>query len=422
MNIRKLRSFAPLLLLGPLAASRAAATSFVMVSDEAMVDTAAVAAVVHVTDIDRAARTASGSPATAYTVAVEETLKGEIASGTARVVVPGGLAGNGMALRIYGAPTFAVGERALLFLQPEETGSFRLHHFLLGAFHEVAALDRRLALRDLSETDEVRRGPSGITTLSSPTEELRDFAGFARWVAERAKGAKAAAGYRIADPKGLLRQHIAPATFFADPGDHFELRWFDFDTGGSVAWHAYKDGEVGVTGGGYAEFQNALSAWSHIPRTTIRYGYAGTTSATGALTAPDGVNTMLYNNLDHSLPAFDCNSGGVLGQGGPWYETAVTRFNGQSFHRIGEGDVVLNNGITCFFQASPNASKAIEELSTHELGHTLGLGHSCGDNMSPPCGSSAALNDAIMRAFVHDDGRGARLGSDDVAAAQMLYP
>jgi len=44
----------------------------------------------------------------------------------------------------------------------------------------------------------------------------------------------------------------------------------------------------------------------------------------------------------------------------------------------------------------------------HELGHTLGLGHS-------------QNRDALMYANAHDDGRGARLTDDDRAAIAQLY-
>ncbi len=56
----------------------------------------------------------------------------------------------------------------------------------------------------------------------------------------------------------------------------------------------------------------------------------------------------------------------------------------------------------------------------HELGHVLGIGHSCGDDASASCNE---LNDeAIMRALAHGDGRGAALNRDDRNAVRVLYP
>ncbi|HEY0781430.1 MAG TPA: fibronectin type III domain-containing protein, partial [Thermoanaerobaculia bacterium] len=293
--------------------------------------------------------------------------------------------------------------------------------FLLGAFHSVKADGRHLAVRNLAAASEVTIGAGGVQKLQPGNDrQLRDFDAFARWVKARAAG-PAPADYLLADPSGSLRSAIAKFTLFSDPDDLKNLRWFDFDTGGHVTWSASKDGEVGVQGGGYAELQAAQKAWNDDPGTPIDYRYAGTTSAHGGLQESDGINTILFNDPNGELDDFDCNTGGVLGLGGPWYQIALRTFRGKQYHAIAEGDVILNNGLACFFAQSPDASKAAAELLAHELGHSLGLGHSCGDSQSPDCSTSAAFDDAIMRAFVHDDGRGARLGSDDLAAVKSLY-
>jgi hypothetical protein len=409
-------------LLCAAAATPLAATSYVMVRDEALADTAPVAAVVRIAAADVGAGAAGargGPPATEYTAEVEETLKGEVPGGVARVRVPGGLADGGLSLKIFGAPAFAVGERALLFLEPAGDGAFRILHLFLGAFHEVAAGGRRLAVRNLAEATEMQAGPGGIKILAG-ADALRDFARFSRWVAERARGGRGAADYLIDDTGGALRQ-LAEKFTLLDPGDGINMRWFDFDGGGTVSWRAHATGEQGLAGGGYAEFQRGLAVWTGAAQTPISYSYAGTTTAAAGFTKPDGVNAILFNDPNGDLSSFDCGNGGVLGAGGPWFENAATSFRGKQYHRIGEADIVINKGLACFFAASVNSSKAAEELFGHEVGHTLGLAHSCGDRVSPACSSSAAFNDALMRAYVHDDGRGARLGSDDIAGIQSLY-
>jgi hypothetical protein len=412
-----------LMVLASLGAVPARATSYVMVSDEALVDASPLAVVGRIVSVDKAAVQHGGAAvATEYRVAVEEQLKGQAPAKTLSVRVPGGLAANGLGLKIYGAPTFRKGERALLFLQPDRQGGYRLVHFLLGAFHEVPAGARSLAVRNLKEASEMRVTASGLEEVRpAGRDTLRDFAAFTQWVKERAHGV-AHTAYRVEDRDGSLRQVTGKYTLFEDPGDGKNLRWFDFDNGGNVPWKALATGQTGLSGGGYAEFQAALQAWNNEPQTPVDYRYTGTTASTNGLDTYDELNTIVFNDPSDILPDFSCASGGVLALGGPWYQSATTNFQGKAYHSIPNADIVINNGIGCFFSSSPNAVKAAQELFGHELGHTLGLGHSCGDSSGPDPGcSNATFSDALMRAYVHDDSRGARLNSDDQAGIRSLY-
>jgi hypothetical protein len=387
---------ARLFALALLAAFPVAATSYVPMTDEALVDQAPVIAVVEVQG--------SGSgqdgarPFTGYRVRVEKVLKGAMASGLRITVrVPGGARADGVALRIWGAPRFAQGDRALLFLSPRMDGSYDIVHLMLGAFHEIRTGGHRLAVRDLSEARAIGR----------QREPVRDFDRFVGWIAARARGLRGQADYQVNDPG--LDQITNEFTLFEDQGDGYNMRWFSFDAGQSVAWRAHQTGQVGLAGGGFAEFQTTLAAWNNDPGTNISYTYAGTTTDTSGFTQYDTVNAILFNDPNGEVSAFSCANGGVLAIGGPWYENSTTLYLGTPFHRIMNADVVVNDGLTCFFQASSNASKAAEELFAHEIGHTLGINHS-------------AVNEALMRPFIHNDGRGAALHADDRAAAGNLYP
>lgn len=405
-------------LTGPLAA-----TSYVQVSDEALVDESPLAVVARVTAVDRSVvvEDRSGSNLVIeYVLEVEDRLKGDAPGRVLRMRLPGGVTPEGVGLKIFGMPIFRVGERALLFLEPDGHGAWRPSHLLLGAFREVRAGERSLAVRNLSEATEVSKGDAGIETAPG-SDRLRDFDAFARWVAARGAGARPEAEYLVGHLDGqLLRQITGRYTLFEDD-DGFNLRWFDFDTAGNVAWKAYSTGQQGVSGGGYAQFQSALQAWNAEAITPIDYRYDGKTSSTNGLETYDGVNTIVFNDPTSILPAFNCASGGVLALGGPWYESATTNFRGRPFHRIVSADIVTNSGLACFFAASPSAGKAAEELFGHELGHTLGLGHACGDEGPDPGCANALFDDALMRAFIHDDQRGARLAPDDRAGIRELY-
>jgi hypothetical protein len=411
-----------LLLVCLLAAGVAApsgATTYVMVPDEALVDEAPLAAVVRIAAVDPGAGRAGGPVETEVLAEVESVLKGRLAGGTVRVRIPGGVTADGKGLRIFGAPRFRKGERALLFLAPDGRGSYRLVHFLLGAFREAVKGGRRVAVRDLSRATEVRVEGAGVKRVEPPRREpARDFEAFARWVAARAAGRTDAGS----STSGVDRESATePFTVFLDPADGRPLRWFDFDSGGSVAWRAQVSGQRGISSGGFAEVRAALRIWSDEPQTPVDYRYAGTVATAGGLTDVDGINAILFDDPEDALPPFRCATGGILAIGGPWYETRLSRFQGRSFHRIAEADIVVNDGLSCFFSRSAHPSRAAEELFAHELGHTLGLGHSCGDAGSPPCENDPRLDEALMRAYVHDDGRGGHLGEDDQRGLRNLY-
>lgn len=388
-----------------LLAAPLAATTYQRVADADLADQAPVV----VEAVAGAATNATGNqrlPATDYRITVERAVRGAAAGDALTVRVPGGRRADGMSLQIWGAPRFQPGERVLLFLAPNADGSFHVLHLMLGAFHVRTAADgRTLAVRDLSEAREVS-GAAG--------DPARDLSRFRGWLADRKAGVRRAPDYLMQGEPALPDKY----TLLQAAGAR--MRWFGFEEGGSVAWAANSAGQPGVTGGGFAEFQRALAAWNAEPTTPIHYAYIGQTDAIGGLGVFDGVNTILFD--EPVADPFDCDKGGVLAVGGPWYDTRQrASWGGESFIPVTGADIVTNAGIGCFLARSADPSKAAEEIFGHELGHTLGLSHSCGDSGSGACAPNSANGDALMRAYLHDDGRGARLADDDRRALQALY-
>lgn len=392
-----------------LAACPAAATTFVMVGDADLADQAAVIAEVRV---EASESSPDGGPATDYQVSVERLLQGTAGSGLT-VRVPGGRRPDGTGLAIHGAPKLAAGERALLFLAPNADGSYHILHLMLGAFREVSSGGRRLAVRDLSGAVELNKDGSGPAAPDRP----RDLERFGDWIADRARGLRREPDYFAAEDKAGTQ--AAWDAFNLLDGGGVKMRWFEFDQGKTVFWAAHRAGQAGIPGGGFSELGRALTAWTAEPSTPVRLAYAGPTERQGGLDVFDGVNGIVFGG---SLPdPFDCASGGVLAIGGPWFDVEQRgAWGGETWLRILGADIVTNAGIECFFAASKNPRKAAEELFAHELGHALGLDHSCGDGWRGPC-DTPGKEQALMRSFLHADGRGARLMADDVAALQALY-
>jgi hypothetical protein len=390
--------FVGLLSVLPLLASPAAATTFQMVEDSALADQAR--AVVRAKIVEAEPSTLGNRPATDYIIEVERVLKGDVPGSTLVVRVPGGIGPNGVGLKIWGAPQMAAGESVLLFLNPAEDGTFRVLHLMLGAFHRQTVQGNRLAIRDLSEAQEVRSDGIGPAR-----DEVRDFDRFADWIADRATGIVRQRDYLV---QGSGVRSAVDAFSLMKADDNIPIRWFEFDAGRGVAWRVHSGGQPGLgLDASIAAFNVALQAWNNDGGSNIRYTYSGTTNVGTGFADPDGVNVILFEDPgDRDADGtFECGSGGIIAVGGPWFYESTRAYGGKSYHEAAEADIVTNDGTTCFFQNNPRAA---EEVFAHELGHTLGIGHS-------------TIRDALMSARAHDDGRGARLHFDDLAAVAELY-
>jgi hypothetical protein len=398
MIMRKATLLFSIVLLAAASVPSASATTVLSIRDTSLADQAGVIAEGTVIS----AAEVPGKPVTEYRLRVENPIKGEVPGGVAVVRVPGGRAANGLRLEIWGAPEFRIGERALLFLVPDADGSYGVLQLALGAFHELRSGTSRLAVRDLSEVYELDSGGA--------PEPVRDLGRFSRWLADRAAGIDRDADYLVTGRR--LNQAWAAFTYL---GGIYQ-RWREFDARQNVFWGADAAGQPQLAGGGFAEFQAALNVWTNDSATNILYKYAGPTDADAGFSHPDGNNVILFDDKGGFAPgSFSCSTPGrgegVLAVGGSWFDDSTSPAT------IGEGDIVVNDGAGCWF----TTGKRAEQVYGHELGHTLGLGHSCGDARGGPC-DTTVKNEALMRANAHSDDRGAVLGSDDKAGIYSLYP
>lgn len=369
--------------------------TFVPVADEALVDGAPLVVLANVGEILPAA---GGAPVSRVRAGVLSVLKGNLPATQIEVEVP----------ETSGAPRFTAGGRALLFLDPLPTGSYRLHHLSLGAFREVGAEGRRYAVRDLATARTLSTGTDGKVAEAAASESWRDFDAFVRFVEERARGGKPRVDYLAEAPKARPPAH----------GGEGISRWFEFDDGGHVLFHFRNPAGHDIAGIG-AAFEAGLAAWNDDPDTAVDLRYAGEQRGS-ASPGRDGENALHLGDPEGWLTPFSCSYGGVVALTVMTSEPGAS-FRGQPVRRLLETDIVLNRGVDCFFAGNGSPGLLLREVLAHEVGHALGLRHTCGDEASGPCIPGSSRDDALLRAQLHDDGRGARLAAEDRAALAELY-
>jgi hypothetical protein len=406
--MKAIRSIATALLFSVLCRS-AGAMSYVMMRDQ---DLRTQADGVLVGTIQYAE---SSSTETRYQLQGVRYLRGAIGAGTETLSLPGafvGLASESVEsttlAHVAGMPQLARGQKLMLFYRRAADGTVRSMQLLLGLFLEGESGGARWYDRALDQ------GRS-VSDANGAFAALRDAPLFEAW----AQGTEVSPEQYLRPGWKELqapRPKYTLALFQGDP-----IRWTKFAASQSENWFATQSGMAGATSNVFTSVANAVNVWTNDPSSNIRYSYAGTVASDPGNNSSNGVSAVIFDDPDNDIAgSFNCASGGTLAIGGPFFSLATTPFAGFNFHTAAEGFVITQDGAACFFDGSAGNNGA--ETLAHEIGHTLGFGHSCGDAASPACVTGSVFDAATMRASAHGDGRGAVLAQDDRDVAFLLYP
>lgn len=380
---------------------------------------------------------------TDFSFQVEEVLKGELELGAGGAIVvrqPGGVTPEGLTERIMGLRRLVGGDRMLLFLAPD-AGAWRTVSLGLGQFVEAAAPSGSILLRDAA--GQPRTAPDQPRTGANRTAGAlpRNARRFRRWVRDFVDGGVRAPDYFVEDPSDELAAVISHYNLHKSEHcgrkDALE-RWNEFDGGGSVNIVVQRDGLPGVPNGGLAGVRKGIYAWNNHPDTKVRLTMSLSDLSNQELAEasdqhPDYLNPVLFED-PFRLEAVDFPDNSVLGwarigipceaafRGGPKDEDLLHPVPNHPEEAIAypilRVSITTARGFAKWLADKENPDAYIAELIAHEVGHLLGIGHSCAPD---PSSWTVENFEAIMRPWAHHDGRGARLSVDDLKAARELY-
>ena len=428
--LASLPALAALLIVAALAPAPAAATVYVMPTDEAMVTRSPIIVFGEVLATEPAP--AGGPLATDLMFQVEEVLKGFVPGSTIVVRQPGGFGPGGVAGRVIGVPVLAEGDRVLLFLDPVE-GVYRTVELALGIFFEVPAGDRMLLLRDQAEqlVLPLQGDPAAADQREQGTVP-RDAVRFRRWIVDRAAGDRPAPDYFATDlPAGVAAvvsefRLIGASGGCENPGTR--IRWRNFDRGQSVRMVVHRRGQPGAPANGHPQVLAGMRAWNQDPRSRVRLVRSGLSDEDLPLASDQENGISFEDPLDEIPGSFVPSVGGVLAITYGYFFCGASspphpipgQGSGEAYEFV-EANITTQDGYQDWLAAVPDAGLAHAQIMAHELGHVLGIGHSCDEGAGSPC-NTELKGTALMRARVGGRIDGAVLNPDDRNAIRALYP
>ncbi|MBX3027008.1 matrixin family metalloprotease [bacterium] len=369
-------------------AAPATATTFVRMDAPQLAARSDVAVVATVREVATVGLE-NGAAVTRVVLLPEQVVLGAVPAGPLVLDEPGGRAG-GRVERIFGAPEYQPGARVLAFLQHTAGGTLRTTGMAMGKYDLAADGTAIRSFGDVLLLDPADAAP----IPPSAGERLADVLGGLAAKAIRPAAAARTIAARVPAPPA------APFTYLGDPS-----RWFEADAGQPIRFLIDGRGDAAL-GRAVAldAAADALATWSSIDGASLLLE-DGLLDAPASFAGCDGANRVVFDDpFDEIDDPVDCR--GILGIGGYCYADERRDVGGVEYRRIRVGKATIANG----WGGCPQWTACnLAQIVTHELGHTVGLGHSPDET-------------ATMSGTARFDGRCAALAADDLAGARAIYP